>query len=1069
MNKITARKKGTGLIAKIALVFLLFIVLSLVVCTIVTYRAQMRNYKKLKCEEIEEVSEYLAVFLQKDGQSFIDYVDYYKAHCKDLKIPYDFDEYQTAYDAFLDGMAEKYPGKTLYHDIFPEDISDDLKVLYYTYFHEYWILAFEQARAAFDLPYTYFLLMDDDTHYATYMIDGERIEDVGHEGIPDNPGFIYLGDNYYEDPAEKELLWTTWNTGEEQHRTFVWDNEWGNTYAYYYPLIINGQRIGLVAAEVDVKKVNEGILKSALVLDLEIALVLVVLSALLLLYIEKQYILKIKFLSGCLAKLDVNGKTETADEIDTKAFSSDEMGTLADGISGMLRDLDEHERKIEKAAKMKDDFLANMSHEIRTPMNAVIGMTDLIQREEVSDKVSNYVSQIKSSGNSLIAIINDILDFSKIESGRFDIVPGEYSPVEVLNSVVNMTLNKLSDKPVDLDIDMDPDIPAVLYGDSNRIKQILVNLTSNAVKFTNKGSITIHASFERNNEGGILKLSVEDTGIGIKPEDKDRIYDSFAQVDSKRNRNVEGTGLGLTICRRLADLMNGKLSMDSEYGLGSVFSVELPQKVVDQSPTSHIKDPDGIIALYMFSSELRDEAFERDAKRLSVFCEKAENSSDAEKLCLDILKRFPGRECFIFVDSDTAMSLSPEFFNSRADIKPVLVMDMASKLTLDLVGLTFATSPLYTANMAMIFNKEKEARAKNEETDTALDFTAPDANVLVVDDNIVNLTIAEGLLEPLRMNVTRAVSGKESVMLAGREKFDIIFMDHMMPEMDGVEAMHVIREKYPSYKNVPIIALTANAINEAKERLLAEGMDDFIPKPIELRLLLSKVKHWLPKEKIIQMTKEEAAVAALEHAERVSEDSDTLMIGDLDVQGALSMLGSETLFFNILKEYYRIMPEKEQSIREAWENKDWKTYTIEVHSLKSTSGQIGAKEVQKMAADLEAAGREENESFIDEHTEELLERYTAYAPVFKPFCEEDDEDDMSKPVADSETVKDAFSRLRSAADSLNLDEMENIVGKMSEYRYPDEMKELFESLKQAVQDIDADGCIAVLDKWESIM
>ncbi|MBO7336145.1 MAG: hypothetical protein J6U42_04315, partial [Lachnospiraceae bacterium] len=256
------------------------------------------------------------------------------------------------------------------------------------------------------------------------MIDGERIEDIGHEGIPDNPGFIYLGDNYYEDPAERELLWTTWNTGEEQHRTFVWDNEWGNTYAYYYPLVINGQKIGLVAAEVDVKKVNEGILKSALMLDLEIALVLVVLSVLLLLFVEKQYIVKIKFLSGCLAKLDVNGKTETADEIDSKTFSSDEMGTLADGISGMLRDLDEHERKIEKAAKMKADFLANMSHEIRTPMNAVIGMTDLIQREEVSDKVSNYVSQIKSSGNSLIAIINDILDFSKIESGRFDIVPG---------------------------------------------------------------------------------------------------------------------------------------------------------------------------------------------------------------------------------------------------------------------------------------------------------------------------------------------------------------------------------------------------------------------------------------------------------------------------------------------------------------------------------------------------------------------------------------------------------------------------------------------------------------------
>ena len=301
-----------------------------------------------------------------------------------------------------------------------------------------------------------------------------------------------------------------------------------------------------------------------------------------------------------------------------------------------------------------------------------------------------------------------------------------------------------------------------------------------------------------------------------------------------------------------------------------------------------------------------------------------------------------------------------------------------------------------------------------------------------------------------------------ALKLQKKEQFDIVVSEYH--GLDSLHAGSVLKKKYPEYEKKPIIALIANTVGNARDMLIGEGMDDFVAKPVDVKTLVGTVKKWLPDDLIVEMTEEEKAEAERLMKEKNKEPD--IVIGDLDIRGAVSLLGSEEMLFKILKEYYRVMPEKERVIRQAWENKNWETYTIEVHSLKSTSGQIGAKELQRMAADLEAAGREANESFINEHTEELLEHYTAYRPVFAPFCEEKEEDDSQKPEADKEVLKKAIDDFKDAADNLDLEGMEEIVKELSKYRYPDDQKEILKQLKEAVANIDVDAALELIEEFQ---
>ena len=399
--------------------------------------------------------------------------------------------------------------------------------------------------------------------------------------------------------------------------------------------------------------------------------------------------------------------------------------------------IDMSERAV-AASEAKSAFLSNMSHEIRTPINAVLGMNEMILRECEDDSIISYSQNIKSAGNSLLALINDILDFSKIESGKMEIIPVDYDFVSLLNDLVNMIKMRIEAKGLELILNIDPDIPRSLYGDEVRVKQIITNILTNAAKYTDKGSVTLSVTYDKRlkvNDCLILMVSVKDTGIGIKKEDLPKLFGEFERVDQKRNRNIEGTGLGMSITKNLLSMMGSTLDVESEYGKGSEFSFKIVQTVRKWDPIGDYK-----VAIKSFSAE------------------------------------------------------------------------------------------------------------KNKYVPK---FTASLAHILVVDDTFVNLMVFKGLLTKTEVKIDTADNGRRAIELAQEKKYDIIFLDHMMPDKDGIETLKEIRAK-ASGPNVdtPAICLTANAVSGAKEFYMEAGFNDYLTKPIDSERLEEMIYHYLPKELI---------------------------------------------------------------------------------------------------------------------------------------------------------------------------------------------------------------------------
>ena len=679
------------------------------------------------------------------------------------------------------------------------------------------------------------------------------------------------------------------------------------------------------------------------------------------------------------------------EKLDNAAEVMKKLGKVLSEMAYSKYIADQANLEMQHASRMKSDFLANMSHEIRTPMNAVIGMAEMALREDIPDNARNYINQIKSSGRALLTIINDILDFSKIESGKMDINPVEYEPMSLFNDVANIIMTRLIDKDIELVLNMNVDIPHLLYGDNLRIRQILINLANNAVKFTHSGQVRFVIDFTRlSDEDIMLSVSVEDTGIGIKPENIVKIFESFSQLDSTRNRNVEGTGLGLAISKRLLNLMDGTIHVESEYGKGSVFSFKLPQKVIDDSPSMKVDNPSGAVAIGLFQNNYLSDGFAWDAAKLGVSVVNLALDADLSAACETLQKRDTSRKLFVFIEQELFTESLKEFFRTHQSVTAVVVAGFFSKVDADLPNLLVVKKPLSAMNMAMILNHRKVIVTGPADKEDEILFTAPEANVLIVDDNSVNLTVAEGLLEPLRMKTTTALSGKEAIRRIEETHFDLILMDHMMPEMDGVETTRIIRRMYPDYKNVPIVALTANAVGGVREMFLAEGMNDFVAKPIELRVLISKVKQWLPPEKIVKSQGASKPSAAKDQrgtpAGPVSGSGKAESLLDLDE--ALRLLGSEKLFKAVLAEFHRTIPEKSVRLEMLYRERKWDDYTIEVHGLKNAARQIGAGGLSNLCAELEKAGSMGNEEFINSAHGEMLEKYRSLEKFIDSFLEQ---------------------------------------------------------------------------------
>ncbi|MGN0328839.1 MAG: histidine kinase N-terminal 7TM domain-containing protein [Lachnospira sp.] len=622
------------------------------------------------------------------------------------------------------------------------------------------------------------------------------------------------------------------------------------------------------------------------------------------------------------------------------------MYVLTDMTENMTYTLELKKQKeiAEKANNSKSAFLSNMSHEIRTPMNAIVGMTEILLRKGFDEETEEYLENIRYSGNALLSIINDILDFSKIESGKMEIVEDDYDLRNLLKELDIVFTTRIGKKPVKMIYDIDEQIPEGLSGDEKRIRQVLINLVNNAIKFTEEGFVRVAATVDRKEDDKVyITFCVQDTGQGIKKEDLGKLFGSYQQVDTKKNHKKEGTGLGLAICRQLIKLMKGNIQVESVYGEGSKFFFTIPQGVLDHAIV------------------------------------KEDNQSQDE-------------------------------------------------------------------------------------------FEAPDAKVLVVDDSEMNLKVFKGLFEPIHMQIETAENGKEAVELLKTNDYDIIFMDHMMPIMDGIEATLTIRNmcgdyfhRKEYYENIPIIALSANATEEAKELFMNSKMNGFVSKPMKTKQVLSVLRQWLPKEKIIEKATEESGKnEALESTDTSvkndvpenvnvqNADVQSKKIEGIDMEEGIMNCGSENLHRSLMSDFFKLIDQKTAKVKQCLEEGAIKDFTIEVHALKSSARMIGAKKLSEEFYDLEKLGNAGDVETITKKTPSVLEFFNSYKDILKPFAKEEIKD--KKNVSNGQ-IKEILMVMRDAVNEFDLDGIDNGMKELEGYEIPKELEEMMEQLSSYVADV----------------
>ena len=691
-----------------------------------------------------------------------------------------------------------------------------------------------------------------------------------------------------------------------------------------------------------------------------------------------------------------------------------------------------------KIAEHRSDFLANISHEMRTPLNAVIGTAEIALRRDMSDEMREYLHQIKSSAHHLLMIINDILDFSKIETGGMSIVPVDYELLSLINDVAGIVNNQIGSKNIEFTIDVPPDLPFSLKGDNVRIQQVLINLLNNAVKFTKSGNVSLKISTRPiSDENVMLIASVSDTGCGISQENIGRLFKMFRQIDSKRNRNVEGTGLGLAISKKLLGLMGGTISVESEPGKGSTFTFEVPQEITREERSVVQSAPAGTVVCLLLGNQYL---------RQSV--ETAEIGAETVSIDNHLL----GDKAYIIADYEL-FDDAKELIVRNPGLKCILIDRFDSTAYSDNENITIIRKPIYSFSLSAAMGiGEKFVRSDDAESNVS--FTAPEAYVLIVDDNDINRAVAKGVIEPLGMQVDLAASGAECIEKVRNFRYDIIFMDHMMPEMDGIEAAHIIKQRFPSYADVPIIALTANAARGAREMFLREGMSDFIAKPISLRTIANKIRRWLPSEKIIPVSKSENKA----QPQHILSD-----IPELDLKSAKELIGSEKLLLNVIEQYYRSVDKNIAKINASYENGNTELLTIEFHSLKSTSKQIGANKLSQMAKDLEMAGKNNNNTYIKNNIEKFLDEYKTMKNVLSAYFGNKDNENT-----ENQDIKPLLDELSDALSDMDALQIDDVLEKISQ-NTSDSDKTYFDGIKAAIDDCDFDKAESILSKWNSTL
>lgn len=605
----------------------------------------------------------------------------------------------------------------------------------------------------------------------------------------------------------------------------------------------------------------------------------------------------------------------------------------------------------EDANRAKTNFVSNMSHEIRTPMNSIVGITEILLRSRHSPKEQEYLLNIQSSGRVLLTIINDVLDCSKMEAGKMQLFDEPYDTCSLFHDLRISMENRIGHSGLELIYDIDQDIPCKLKGDMGRIRQVIINLVNNAIKYTEKGSVrfSVHVR-QKNTDKVMLYYEVADTGIGIRKEDQKILFDAFQRVEMDRNRYVEGTGLGLTISQNLVNMMGGVIEVESEYGKGSRFFFTIEQTIIDPTPVSAVN------------------------------------------------------------------------YNGQKD------------------------------NVT-----EKEAECL---------FIAPEAHILLVDDNELNLVVAKELLKPLRMQIDTAENGLQAVKMVRGSQYDLVLMDHMMPVMDGIEAAKAIRAlPEDKYQKLPIIALTANAMVDARKEFLNAGMNGFVAKPIDFARICNQLKLWLPKDLVRDVPKEEAKkLLADDLSDREIQPEDPQM--GFSFEEGVNHCGSKAALMKTIRIFYRTIDSKANKIEQCLKEGLIGDYVIEVHALKSSALLIGAVPLSEAAKELEDYGKQGKTEVLEEKTPDLLAMYRDFKDILKPYA---DKEEAARQEASNGEWCQALQQIHQCIEQFDLDGVDRIMEKLEEYQIPECIRESMDQLRVYVADVSMEEIMELTDTMTGLL
>jgi signal transduction histidine kinase/DNA-binding NarL/FixJ family response regulator len=618
------------------------------------------------------------------------------------------------------------------------------------------------------------------------------------------------------------------------------------------------------------------------------------------------------------------------------------------GLNIILADTSELMEALERAEsadRAKSNFLAKMSHEIRTPINAILGLNEVILRDSRERDTVAYAADIQNAGKTLLSLINDILDFSKIEEGKMEILPTQYELGSVINDLVNMTRSRAEKKGLSFYIFVDETTPHMLFGDEIRIRQCALNLLTNAVKYTDEGSVTLTIGYDEVDTETIrLRITVADTGIGIKPEDMENLTTPFARMEESKIRSIEGTGLGLAITKQLLSLMGTELRAESIYGEGSEFSFSVEQPVVKWWP----------------------------------------------------IGKFDGRY---------------EMDGSRSG----------------------------------------EGR---------LSFCAPEAQILVVDDTPVNLSVVKGLLKKTQIRVDTAESGREAIVMASRQHYDVALIDHMMPEMDGMETMRELK-KLPQAAETVFIALTANAISGSREMYIGAGFHDYLSKPVDSEKLEEMLMKYLPPAKV--ELREEFSALSQENALREDGAEEVLPdwlenIDELDAQSGLERCGTEETYLETLGIYAKTAASCADEIDGYRRSGALDNVITKVHAIKSTSRVIGAEALSALAEKLELAGKAGDADTLLGGLDGLLARFRALGERLLPLTKKKDEKkaEEAMPPISEEELQELYGMLRQLLAELEYDRAAAMIDLLDCHQLPEQERERVDALKRAAEDFEWD-------------